>query len=114
MSSDEALAICQEILTRLTLEEGYEHDCYKRGQQAFESKAFMEDTKTLASLPALFGVNWKQIRYHHLVRLGADIERAGLGDYPKATLLGSMLLYQQEPKSQSSKDWMGITSVCAG
>ena len=80
-------------MAALEQKEGLEHEAYRKGEAAFHSKTFMENPAPLSKLPALFGANWKQVRYHNLIRLGGDIERSGLSDYPKATLLGSLLLY---------------------
>jgi hypothetical protein len=49
----------------------------------------------LQHIKIIAGDNWKSVRFKHLVRLGADIENAGLDTLPRATLVGA-LLYQKE------------------
>ena len=42
------------------------------------------------------GSEWKQKRFHHLVRLGGDIIKSGLADYSKPTIVGGLILYKQQ------------------
>ncbi len=90
LSSESALAICECIIAKLEQESGLEHRCYRQGEQLFNSKIFMEDDKPTKAAQALFGESWKRTRYHHLVRLGGDVLRSGLAEYPKATILGAL------------------------
>lgn len=70
-----------------------EHQIYAIG------KSFLERTNKneeyIGQLKSILGNDWKNIRFRNLVRLGADIENAGLGTLSRATLIGA-LLYQKE------------------
>ena len=46
------------------------------------------------------GKEYRKWRYHHLVRLGGDIIRAGLSLYPKATVLGAFLNLREKMTGQ--------------
>ena len=93
LSSESALQICQFITAKLEQESDLEHKFYRQGEQLFNSKSFMEDNDPTKAIQALFGEDWKRTRYHNLVRLGGDVLRSGLAEYPKATLLGALLAY---------------------
>ena len=95
IESGSAFEICQTILQRLTID-AHEHDFYRSGELAFHSQDFMEDPINLKTAEALFGEFWKQKRYHNLVRLGGDVLRSGLGEYPKATVLGGLGWYASQ------------------
>lgn len=51
--------------------------------------------KNLDHIKKIAGDDWKNFRFKNVVRLGADIENAGLSTLPRATLVGA-LLYQKE------------------
>lgn len=93
LDSETAFNICQQLGEKIEQASGLEHDFYRAGERAFHSQAFMGNTIHLAALEAILGVNWKRLRYHHLVRLGGDILRSGLASYSKATILGALLFY---------------------
>ena len=90
LSSESALQICQFIMTNLEQESDLEHKFYRQGEQLFGSKTFMKDNDPTKAIQALFGEDWKRTRYHSLVRLGGDVLRSGLADYPMATILGAL------------------------
>lgn len=50
-----------------------------------------QNEEKLIFIKTLLGEDWKKIRFRNLVRLGADIENAGLGDLSRAVLVGSMV-----------------------
>ena len=76
-------------------------DDYVDIEQQFylDGKLFLEENKSnldmISSSKEALGNNWKSVRFQNLVRLGADIENAGLSSAPRATLVGA-LLYQKE------------------
>ena len=70
-----------------------EHQIYAIGKSFLEQKNKKEEY--LEQIKSLLGNDWKALRFRNLVRLGADIENAGLGTLSRATLLGA-LLYQKE------------------
>ena len=76
--------------------DAHEHDFYRAGEAAFHSQEFMEDPANLKTAESLFGENWQQKRYHNLVRLGGDVLRSGLGENPKATVLGGLVWYNND------------------
>lgn len=76
--------------------EGLEHQYFKIGQQAFDSKSFMEDKTKIQKAKNILGPDWKRERYHNLVRLGGDAIACGLHEYSKATILGGLLIFAQE------------------
>lgn len=78
-----------------------EHQIYAIGKSFLERKDKNEDY--LEQLKLTLGDDWKTIRFRNLVRLGADIENAGLGTLSRATLIGA-LLYQKE-KLQRGETW---------
>lgn len=92
LDSDTAFKICQSLLTKIE-QNNQEHVFYKAGSEAFNSKQFMDEETGIEAAKAVFGDDWKKARYHNLVRLGGDVLRSGLAEYPKATLLGALLAY---------------------
>lgn len=70
-----------------------EHQFYTIG------KSFLENNKNnkeyIDQLKLILGDDWKAIRFRNCVRLGADIDNAGLGILSRPTLIGA-LLYQKE------------------
>lgn len=95
LNSEQALQICQSVLLKIDQESGVEHDFYRAGEAAFNSKAFMEEEEPIKEVEALFGEDWKRTRYHNLVRLGGDILRSGLAGHPKATILGALFWHKK-------------------
>ncbi len=100
VDSPTALSICQAILNQINQNDGTEHAFFRTGEMAFDSKTFMESTSAIELTQSVFGHDWKATRYHNLVRLGGDIERSGLADYPKATILGGLLHYAKDKASE--------------
>lgn len=96
LSSESALQICQFIITKLEQESDLEHKLYRQGEQLFNSKTFVEDDAPTKAIQALFGEDWKRTRYHNLVRLGGDVLRSGLSEYPKATILGALCWHARQ------------------
>jgi len=96
LDSDTALSVCAWALTEITQKPGTEHTFYRLGEASFHSKLFMDATLHLNKAKQLLGDDWKKLRYHNLVRLGGDVLRSGLGEYPKATLLGALLHYAEQ------------------
>jgi len=90
LDSEQALQICQTIIQKIEQDNGIEHTFYRAGEKAFNSKTFMEEDEPIKEIQALFCEAWKRTRYHNLVRLGGDILRSGLAEYPKATILGAL------------------------
>ena len=70
-----------------------EHQLYAIGKDFLERKN--KSKEYLEQLKLTLGEDWNTIRFRHCVRLGADIENAGLGTLSRATLIGA-LLYQKE------------------
>lgn len=92
LSSQKASKICQTLLNEVE-QNNQEHGFYKMGELAFNSKQFMDETTSIEAAKTIFGDDWKKTRYHNLVRLGGDIVRSGLAEYPKSTILGALLSY---------------------
>lgn len=92
-SSDAALICCNWIASNIARKASQEHHYYQIGEAAFNDKAFIESKAGVEKACALFGEKYKQVRYHNLVRLGADILRSPMGDFPKATVLGGLIEY---------------------
>ena len=61
---------------------------------------FLDSTKKepqhVERLNILLGDTWKTIRFRNLVRLGADIENAGLASLAKPTLIGALLFLKEK------------------
>ncbi len=99
LGSESALQICECIIAKLEQESNLEHKFYRQGEQLFNSKMFMENEEPTKVIQALFGEGWKRTRYHNLVRLGGDILRSGLAEYPKATILGALCWHASQSDS---------------
>ncbi len=95
LESEKAVEICRIALGKIEQEAGMEHSFYQSGQAAFNSKIFMDNKDGLESIHMLLGETWKQQRYHHLVRLGGDVLRSGLAEFPKATILGALFCHKE-------------------
>jgi len=95
MISQNAFKICKNLVQKIESNPGQEHLFYQKGKSAFANKKFMEEKQAIEIAKKLFQQDWKKKRYHHLVRLGGDITRSGLGKFSKATVLGALLWYQQ-------------------
>jgi len=96
IDSDTALAICLKVVAELTERPAAEHEFYRLGEASFADKESIGNTPQLEKMKALLGEQWKRWRYHHLVRLGGDIIRSGLSEYPTATVLGALLYYAEQ------------------
>jgi hypothetical protein len=83
----------EDIKKFLDEEVSREHQVYAIGKSFLDLNKKKEDH--LAQIKKILGDDWKALRFRNLVRLGADIENAGLGTLSRATLIGS-LLYQKE------------------
>lgn len=96
-TSDSVTEICQIVKEALEKSD-YEHIAFKLGRASFDSEHFMLTTQAeqIDLAKQYFGDTWKSTRYHNLVRIGGDVLSAGLGEYNKATLLGSLLLFRQK------------------
>lgn len=70
-----------------------EHQIYAVGKSFLQLNKNKEEY--LEQIKKILGEEWKALRFRNLVRLGADIENAGLGTLSRATLIGA-LLYQKE------------------
>lgn len=92
IESDFAFSMCEDIINSINNNDGSEHLFYKSGQTAFDSKLFMNNEEIQKQLQNLFGDDWKKTRYHNLVRLGGDVVRSGLAEFPKAVILGGLLI----------------------
>jgi hypothetical protein len=99
IDSNQAQKICTTLLNNMEQGEGLEHQYFKTGQQAFDSKTFMEDKSQIQKAENMLGLDWKRERYHNLVRLGGDAIACGLHEYSKATILGGLLVFAQDKKS---------------
>ena len=91
IASDTAFSICEGVALTIAVKANREHHYFTLGEAAFNDKAFSDNKAGLEKAKRLFGDNWKQTRYHNLVRLGGDILRSPLGEFPKATILGGLL-----------------------
>lgn len=96
IDSHTALQICQSILNKIAQENSAQHAFYRQGEHVFNNSGSTEDGEPMQAIPAIFGKNWKRIRYHNLVRLGGDILRSGLAEYAKATILGALCWYANQ------------------
>lgn len=70
-----------------------EHQIYAIGKSFLEQN--LKKEQHVEQLKKILGDDWKALRFRNLVRLGADIDNAGLGTLSRATLIGA-LLYQKE------------------
>lgn len=93
MDSSSFKILLEAVKLFLDEEVSREHQIYAIGKSFLDLNKKKEDH--LASMKKILGDNWKTLRFRNLVRLGADIENAGLGTLSRATLVGS-LLYQKE------------------
>jgi hypothetical protein len=89
MTSEKAFDLCLKLMNTIKDKAEKEHEFYRLGEDCFNNKVFMEEKER--DLSAIFGQDYKRIRYHHLVRLGGDITRSGFAEFPKATVLGAFL-----------------------
>lgn len=93
MDSSSFNEVLEKIKTLLDEEVNKEHQLYVIGKSFLESKK--RNDAHLANIKKMLGNDWNALRFRNLVRLGADIENAGLGTLSRATLIGSFL-YQKE------------------
>ena len=93
MESSVFNAVLEDVKNLLDEDVHREHKLYSLGKSFFELNKKKEDH--LDNIKKILGDDWKALRFRNLVRLGADIENAGLGGLSRATLIGS-LLYQKE------------------
>ncbi len=70
-----------------------EHQIYAIGKSYLQQN--LKKTDHVEQLKIILGEDWRALRFRNLVRLGADIDNAGLGTLSRATLIGA-LLYQKE------------------
>jgi len=76
MTSEKAFDLCLKLMNTIKDKAEKEHEFYRLGEDCFNNKVFMEEKER--DLSAIFGQDYKRIRYHHLVRLGGDITRSVL------------------------------------
>lgn len=93
IDSDVFNKILEDVNTLLNNDLDMEHHFYSIGKWFLEINK--NDEGTLMLIKKMFGENWESMRFQNLVRLGADIENAGLASIPRATLVGA-LLYKKE------------------
>ena len=98
LDSATAADICAAVALCIVHQAAREHQYYRCGEAAFADKAISENQGALEKARALFGEKYKKVRYHHLVRLGADIQNSPLGEFPKATILGGLLTFAKQAK----------------
>jgi hypothetical protein len=70
---------------------GQEHALYCRGREFLENHKKEASHRYPTSLKEGDAGMAKTLRFHELVRFGADIINAGLSSLPKATLVGAFL-----------------------
>jgi hypothetical protein len=94
LQSEQAYDLCQRLLAAVQAIPWLEHQWYRLGQATFHCNK--HDEKAYYHL---WGQKWQQQRYHHLVRLGGDIARTELVQYPPATILGALCwIVKNEPQ----------------
>ncbi|MDQ5930282.1 MAG: hypothetical protein QG594_2069 [Bacteroidota bacterium] len=71
-----------------------EHQLYEIGKAFLDLKK--NDKDRLTKISDFLGENWKTLRFQNLVRLGADIENAGLASLSRATLVGALLTQKEK------------------
>ena len=80
-----------------TIKAFMDEDVFLEPQLYALGRAFLsqprENQKNTIALKCVLGDAWKKQRFMHLVRLGADIENAGLDTLARPVLVGA-LLYQ--------------------
>lgn len=81
------------IIEHLDTEPAIEHLLYTVGKNFLASR--LNDNAHIHTIQKSYGSNWKVLRFQNLVRLGADINNAGLDSLPRPTLVGAFL-YQKE------------------
>ena len=91
VSSDCVYDWAAELLATIETSPSDERNFYLKGEAAFNSASFMEKSSLAGKALDDKGKAYRKWRYHHLVRLGGDVIRAGLSLYPKATVLGAFL-----------------------
>lgn len=85
--------LLEDIKTLLDENVNMEHHLYAIGKSFLDSKN--KNEVHLTNIKEILGNDWNALRFRNLVRLGADIENAGLGSLSRATLVGAFL-YQKE------------------
>lgn len=79
--------LCIEIQKRINENPGLEHDFYKRGVTAFANQHIASDDQKTKMLEICTSTQ----RVHALITRGAILIKTGLGNLPKATILGAFL-----------------------
>lgn len=87
-------ALLEEIKVRLDEKADNEHRLYEMGKAFLDLKK--NDKDRLTEISNLLGENWKALRFQNLVRLGADIENAGLSFLSRPTLVGALLTQKEK------------------
>ncbi|HAU0369105.1 TPA: conjugal transfer protein TraD [Legionella pneumophila] len=101
MDSDLFIVLLDGLKKFIDEDVNREHHLYSIGKSYLQRKN--KNGEYLSQLKSILGHDWKNIRFRNLVRLGADLENAGLGTLSRATLIGA-LLYQKE-KLQRGDTW---------
>lgn len=91
MDSARFIILLNKIKDFLDEDINHEHHLFVLGKSFLNSK---NKNASVHDIKNSLGDDWRAIRFSNLVRLGADIENAGLGTLSRATLVGSFL-YQQ-------------------
>ena len=91
--------ILDDVKEHLDSDLDIEHQLYLIGERFL--KLNKNDGSNLESIKKIAGEDWKTVRFQNVVRLGADIENAGLETLPRATLVGA-LLYQKEKRKSGN------------
>lgn len=79
--------LCIEIQKRINENPGLEHDFYKRGVTAFANQHIASDDQKTKMLQMYSPTQ----RVHELIIRGSILLKSGLGNFPKATVLGAFL-----------------------
>ncbi|MBA2649171.1 MAG: conjugal transfer protein TraD [Legionella sp.] len=93
MESSVFVKLLDEVKAFLDEDVDREYQIYAIGKSFLELKKNKEEF--LETLKKILGADWKNLRFRNLVRLGADIENAGLSTLSRATLVGALLYYQR-------------------
>lgn len=94
MDSHSFNKILNEIIEFLDKMITREHQIYAIGISFLKHN--VKKIQHAEQLKKILGSDWKALRFRNLVRLGADIENAGLGTLSRATLIGALLYYKEK------------------
>ncbi|MBA2710466.1 MAG: hypothetical protein H0U57_07745 [Tatlockia sp.] len=94
MDSPSFNKLLEDLKLFIDLDISREHQIYAIGKSYLERNKKRE--QHLYYLKTILGDDWKAVRFRNLVRLGADIDNAGLGTLSRATLIGALLVQKEK------------------